>query len=76
MGTIFLVENNDSIRSLSQKLLTKFGYEVIGTSSNGLEAIELFKSFPKKPDVIIIDYQLPIKDGIETMKASLAMPSK
>ncbi len=71
MVTVFLVEDNDSIRSLSQKLLTRFGYEVTGTSSNGLEAIELFKSFLKKPDIIIIDYQLPLKNGIETMKALL-----
>jgi len=71
MITIFLIEDNDSIRFLSQKLLTRFGYEVIGTANNGMEAIERFTSFPKKPDVIIIDYQLPLKNGIEAMKAIL-----
>ena len=71
MITIFLIEDNDSIRFLSQKLLTRFGYKVIGTANNGMDAIERFTSFPKKPDVIIIDYQLPLKNGIEAMKVIL-----
>jgi len=31
----------------------------------------MFKSFSKGPDIILIDYRMPIKNGIETIKAIL-----
>jgi two-component system chemotaxis response regulator CheY len=48
-----------------------YGFNVIGTAKNGLEAVELYKSFLKKPDVIIMDYQMPIKNGIEATREIL-----
>lgn len=35
---------------------------------DGLEAIEMFKSFKNHPEVIILDHRMPLKNGIETMK--------
>jgi len=40
-------------------------------ANNGDEAIEMFKTFNEKPDIIILDYQMPIKNGIDTLKAIL-----
>jgi len=33
-----------------------------------LDAIEEYKLFIDKPDVVLLDYRLPIKDGIEVAK--------
>ncbi|NVM53974.1 MAG: response regulator [Candidatus Helarchaeota archaeon] len=71
MPTIFLVDDNYSLLLLYQKLFTLKGYNVIGAARNGIEAITMFKKFTVKPDVIIMDYRMPIKNGIEATKEIL-----
>lgn len=52
------------------------GYQVIGEAKNGKEAISLFISFPKKPDIVLMDHRMPIKNGIEAAKQILKINSK
>lgn len=52
------------------------GYQVIGEAKNGEEAISLFNSFQKKPDIVLMDYRMPIKNGIEATKKILKIYSK
>jgi DNA-binding NarL/FixJ family response regulator len=40
--------------------------EVVGEGSNGLEAIELVNKF--KPDVLVLDMEMPIMDGVEAAR--------
>jgi len=47
------------------------GFEVLGIANNGDEAIEMFKSFQERPDIIILDYRMPIKNGIDALTAIL-----
>jgi two-component system chemotaxis response regulator CheY len=47
------------------------GFQVLGFASNGDEAINMFKNFQEKPDIIILDYRMPIKNGIDALKAIL-----
>jgi two-component system chemotaxis response regulator CheY len=47
------------------------GFQVLGIANNGDEAIEMFKNFNEKPDIIILDYRMPIKDGIDALRAIL-----
>ena len=51
------------------------GFQVIGIANNGNEAIDMFKSFSEKPDVIILDYRMPIKNGIDALKEILELDS-
>ena len=44
------------------------GFEIIGVAINGEIALKMYQSFEEKPDIIIMDYRMPIKDGIEVMK--------
>ena len=43
----------------------------MGIANNGDEAIDMFKNFEVKPDIIILDYRMPIKNGIDALKAIL-----
>jgi response regulator of citrate/malate metabolism len=47
------------------------GFQVLGIAKNGDEAIKMFKAFPEKPDIIILDYRMPIKNGLDILKEIL-----
>jgi len=49
-------------------LLRNIGHEVIGKALNGEEAVKKYLSFSIKPDLIIMDYRMPVKNGIEACK--------
>ena len=47
------------------------GHSVIGSASNGKIAIEIYRTLIEKPDLILMDYRMPLKNGIETTKEIL-----
>jgi two-component system chemotaxis response regulator CheY len=47
------------------------GFKVLGIANNGEEAIKMFRRFPEKPDIIILDYRMPIKNGLDALKEIL-----
>jgi two-component system chemotaxis response regulator CheY len=49
------------------------GFQLLGIANNGEEAIKMFKSFEKRPDIIILDYRMPIKNGIDALNEILAI---
>ena len=51
--------------NILENLLEEHGFKVIGTAADGQTAIDKFNSLPTKPDVILMDYRMPIKNGIE-----------
>ncbi len=60
---ILLVDDEESIIDVSTRYLERDGYEVI-SASNGEEAIDKWKK--EKPDLIVLDLMMPLKDGMET----------
>jgi len=52
------------------------GFDVIGEAKNGEEAVSLYITFPKKPDIILMDHRMPIKNGIEATKQILNINKK
>ncbi|MFC5773945.1 response regulator [Ectobacillus antri] len=67
MIKIMLVDDQELIReSLAFVLNTDPELEVVALAKNGQEAVELSKE--KKPDIILMDIQMPIMDGITATK--------
>jgi DNA-binding response OmpR family regulator len=62
---ILAVDDDEEMRDLLGNLLEGEGYEVI-LGSNGEEAIELAEK--ENPQVILLDFEMPGMDGIETCK--------
>lgn len=52
-------------------ILTLKGHQVVNTANNGKKAVDLFKSSSKKPDIVLMDHRMPIKNGLETAKEIL-----
>jgi CheY-like chemotaxis protein len=49
---------------------------VAGIASNGKEAVSVFKSFPNKPKVILMDQRMPEMSGIEASKLILQIDNR
>ena len=62
---VMIVEDNELNMKLFNDLLEAQGYETIQTS-NGLEALELARMH--RPDLILMDIQLPEVSGLEVTK--------
>ena len=62
MATILVVDDDQAVRSLLARTLTKVGHEVI-EAEDGIGALRLFKDH--KPDLVITDLVMPNKEGLE-----------
>jgi len=62
---ILLVDDNEVNRAAMKMLFKKFGHE-IRVAENGLESIVIAKE--KQYDLIFMDMQMPIMDGLEATK--------
>ena len=63
--TILLVDDEDIIVSIGEKILKRMGYDVI-TAKNGKEAIELYKENKARVDIVVLDMIMPEMGGGET----------
>ena len=64
IGTALLVDDEEMIIDVGQKMLTKLGYEVI-TARNGTEAVEIYQTKQDKIDFILLDMVMPKIGGGE-----------
>lgn len=65
---ILLVDDHFVVRlGLADLLSTEPRFEVVGEASDGEEALQLFLSL--RPDVVVMDFQLPKLDGPEAVAA-------
>jgi NarL family two-component system response regulator LiaR len=64
---ILLCDDHPVVRDgLSAILSTQADFEVVGEASNGMEAVQ--KAVALKPDVILLDLEMPELDGVEALK--------
>jgi two-component system chemotaxis response regulator CheY len=68
---VFVVDDEPSIRFFFKKVLKINGFDLIGSATNGQQAVNMFKTFKEKPDVILMDHRMPIKNGLNTSKEIL-----
>ncbi len=60
--TILIVEDEASVRSLVSKVLERYGYRVI-QSSDGKEAVEIFRAHRDEVGLVIMDMIMPGMNG-------------
>ena len=68
MLKVLIVDDEKSIREGMNYIIEweEYGYEIIGTAKNGVEALEMMKEF--LPHVVITDIQMPDMSGLELIE--------
>jgi CheY-like chemotaxis protein len=66
MARIMLVEDEEELLSLYSEVMELFGHEIVASVSNGEEAINAYNDMSEKPDLIILDHRMPVRNGLET----------
>jgi DNA-binding NarL/FixJ family response regulator len=61
--TVLIVDDHPSFRSSARELLEAEGYEVVGEAEDGRTALAAVSDL--RPDVVLLDVQLPDITGLE-----------
>jgi DNA-binding NarL/FixJ family response regulator len=70
--TVLIVDDHDGFRDSARVLLEAEGFEVIGTAANGVAALAAVEHL--RPDVVVLDVQLPDLDGFAVAERLAAFP--
>ena len=75
MMSVLIVDDHPSFRASARRLLEAEGFNVVGEVADGHEAIAA--ALELKPDLVLLDVQLPDLDGFEVAGrlAALGLPS-
>jgi DNA-binding NarL/FixJ family response regulator len=72
MPTVLIVDDHDGFRHSATALLQAEGFEVVGSAADGAGALELAGTL--RPDVVLLDVQLPNEDGFAVAEELAAAP--
>jgi len=73
VADILLVDDETFLHEIYSDFLQLHGHKVVGIAYNGEEAVALYRSLPKKPEIVIMDQRMPIKSGVDATKEILAL---
>jgi len=66
-GTVLVVEDEDALRLVVSKMLSKRGYSVV-EASDGRAAVDLFRANEREIDVVLLDLTMPRMNGREVLE--------
>ena len=70
-GRILVVDDDEGNRQLLERRLSRLGHHV-RSAIHGAEALELLRSVPC--DLVLLDIQMPVMDGEQTLRILRADP--
>ncbi len=62
LPTVMVVDDSLTVRRVTQRLLSREGYQVV-LAKDGIDALEQLQDFP--PDVMLVDIEMPRMDGFD-----------
>jgi two-component system chemotaxis response regulator CheY len=72
MKSCLIVDDSRMIRRVARRIVKDLGFETVD-AANGQEALD--KCQLDMPDAILLDWNMPIMDGYEMLKALREMPN-
>ncbi|HPZ08413.1 MAG TPA: response regulator transcription factor [Candidatus Eremiobacteraeota bacterium] len=71
---VFFSEDNQSYQRVLSTIFNRSDkIQIVGSASNGMEAIEKIKSLDLPPHVILMDIAMPVLDGIQATRKILTL---
>ncbi len=64
--TILVIDDDIEILNLLIKALQKDGFEIL-TADESRKAVEIFRQHWREIELVLLDVQMPILDGVETL---------
>ncbi len=71
MLSIMVVDDEEFLHELYIKLLDLKGYRVVASALNGEEAVSKFRGMDDRPDLVLMDHRMPVKNGLDAMREIL-----
>ena len=69
MDSLLIVDDNIELLCLYKKMLALHGkYDIAGMAGNGRDAVIKYKKMEKKPDLVLMDVNMPEVDGISAAR--------
>lgn len=65
-----LIDDSRAMRMILGRIMTGLGYQIV-EATNGQEALDLLEDSPL-PDVALIDWNMPVMDGLSFVSAARA----
>ncbi|MGC9022590.1 MAG: response regulator, partial [Dissulfurimicrobium sp.] len=65
--TVMVADDEESVRTIARMVLEEFGFKVI-TAKDGMDAVEKFKKYHDRIDVVILDLIMPHLSGDEVYR--------
>lgn len=75
MARIMIVDDESDLLLLYSEMISLFGHDIVAAVSNGEEALRKYDEISPKPDLIILDHRMPIRNGLETAEEILSRDS-
>jgi two-component system, response regulator PdtaR len=63
---VLLADDHARLREALRDLLTETGFEVVGESGDGADAVALARQL--EPDIVVIDLRMPVLNGLDATR--------
>jgi two-component system chemotaxis response regulator CheY len=71
MKRCLIIDDSSVIRKVARRILESFGFEIT-EAADGRQALDV--CLKDMPDAILLDWNMPVMDGYEFLRALRAMP--
>jgi signal transduction histidine kinase len=69
-GSVLVVDDEETVRSVAAKVLERHGFSVL-TASGGVEAMRMLRAAPEAVDLVVLDMTMPDMSGPVTLQELL-----
>jgi two-component system chemotaxis response regulator CheY len=69
-----VVDDSHTMRRILRRIITPMGFAVYD-ATNGQDALDLLLEIPTVPDVALIDWNMPVMDGLELIRHVRKVPA-